>query len=79
MSDSKGCGPHAQIFANDHVRISQCTCGTYHVSFQKKGVTVQLNADEVRALTDGGNIAMRVADAEARGRSLATGNGDSIN
>ena len=79
MSEPSRCGPHTQLVSNENVRISQCPCGTYHVSFAKKGVSIQLGTEEVKALADGMGIALRVADAEARGRSLATGTGSSIN
>ena len=79
MSESSRCGPHTQIAFNDHVRISQCPCGAYHVSFPKKGVSMQLSLEDVRALTEGMGVALRVADAEERGRLLASGTGSTIN
>ena len=80
MSEPSRCGPHTQIAQNDNVRITQCACGAYHVNFLKKGVTVQLGAEDVRALAESTGIALRVADAEARGRALAaTGTGSTIN
>jgi hypothetical protein len=80
MAEKKGsCGPHTQLVSNDNVRISQCPCGAYHVALVRKGVSVQLGAEEVRALSEGFGVALKVADAEARGRLLADGDGSSIN
>jgi hypothetical protein len=75
MSEKEGnrCGPHAQIALNDAIKITQCTCGAYHVSLLKRGVSVQIGVAEVRALAEGMGIAVRVADAEARGLALAQG------
>jgi len=47
----KGCGKHTEIGANDHVRITQCACGTVHLTFLKNGVTVRMNEDGLRQAT----------------------------
>ena len=71
MSEREGrCGPHTTITSNDTVRITQCTCGVYHVNFVKKGVSIQMGIDDVRRLTEGVELAVRVADAETRGKEL---------
>ena len=80
MSEPSRCGPHTQIAHNERVRISQCACGSYHVTFAQKGVTVQLGLEEVRAITDALGVALRVAEAEDRGRAIAaSGTGSTIN
>lgn len=71
MSERR-CGPHTKLVQNDHLRISQCPCGSYHVSFVKRGVSLQLAEAEARALAEGFTVVARVADAEARGRALGT-------
>lgn len=71
MSQKSSCGPHTQLVSNEHLRVSQCPCGTYHVSFLKRGVALQMGEAEVRALGEGMGVVVRVADAEARGRVLA--------
>lgn len=65
------CGTHSYITSNEAIRVTQCPCGTYHVNFLKRGVSVQFAADELRKIADGLGLTMRVADAEARGRALA--------
>jgi hypothetical protein len=64
------CGPQTQLVSNDHVRISQCACGTYHVNFAKRGLSLQMGAAEARALGEAMGIVVRVADAESRGREI---------
>lgn len=72
-STSSKCGPHTQIVANPSVRITQCPCGTYHVTLSRRGLTVQMGRDETRALAEGLGIAMRIEEAEERGRALGPG------
>ena len=80
MSEPSRCGPHAQIAHNERIRISQCACGSYHVTFAQKGVTVQLGLEDVRAITEAMGVALRVAEAEDRGRAIASsGTGSTIN
>lgn len=69
MSERR-CGPHTKLVENDNLRISQCPCGSYHVTFVRRGFTMQMGEPEARALTEGMNVIVRVADAEARGRAL---------
>jgi hypothetical protein len=79
MSEPNRCGPHTQITSSDDVRISQCPCGTYHLNFQRHGVTMQMGAAELRSLAEATGVALRVADAEARGKALAATRGPSTN
>lgn len=71
MSERR-CGPHTKLVENDNLRVSQCPCGSYHVTFVKRGLTMQMGEAEARALTEGLNVVVRVAEAEARGRALGT-------
>lgn len=64
------CGKQTTLVANDQVRIAQCACGTYHVTFNKRGVSLQMGSAEARALGEAMGVVMRVADAEDRGREL---------
>jgi hypothetical protein len=79
MSEQSRCGPHTQISSNEQIRLTQCPCGAYHLNLVKKGVTLQINRDEAKALLEGMTVALRVAEAEDRGRLLAAGNGSTIN
>ncbi len=67
---SKSCGSQTTLVSNDQVRIAQCACGTYHVTFNKRGLSLQMGAAEARALGEAMGIVMRVADAEDRGREI---------
>jgi hypothetical protein len=67
---SKSCGPQTQLVSNDHLRVAQCGCGAYHVTFTKRGLSLQMGAAELRALGEAMGIVIRVADAEARPRAL---------
>ena len=79
MSQSKACGTHTPVASNENVRISQCACGVYHVSFTRKGVSIQLGEAEMRALAETSGIAIRIADAESRGRAIVTDTGRPTN
>jgi hypothetical protein len=80
MSEPSRCGPHTQIAQNDRVRITQCPCGAYHVALAQKGLTVQLGLEDVQALSQAMGVALRVADAEERGKAIAaSGTGSTIN
>lgn len=72
MSESKQskCGPHTTIAVNDTIRVSQCSCGTYHLNFLKRGLSFQLNLEDVQKLSEALNLVARVADAEGRCASL---------
>lgn len=71
MSESKSkCGPHTTIAANEVARVSQCTCGVYHLNLLKRGLSFQLSLEEVRKLSESLGLAVRVADVEGRCASL---------
>jgi hypothetical protein len=78
-SSPSKCGPHAVLTSNAALRITQCRCGTYHVTFVRRGLTMQMGEAELRLLGEGVGTALRVADAEARGRDLAKGSGPPAN
>lgn len=42
---NKPCGPHAEIVRTEAVRITQCPCGTIHVTLSQNGITLQLSPD----------------------------------
>lgn len=43
MSEPKpACGPHTELVKTDGVRVTQCSCGTIHVTLFKNGTTIQL-------------------------------------
>jgi hypothetical protein len=79
MSEPNRCGPHSQIASNEQIRISQCPCGAYHVTFLRKGVSLQLGLADVKGLAEATGVALRVSEAEDRGKLLATGTGSTIN
>jgi hypothetical protein len=55
-------------------------CGAYHVAFLKKGITIQMRREDVRGLLEATGTALRVAEAEDRGKELASrGDGTIIN
>ena len=72
MSEPKQskCGPHTTIASNEAVRLSQCTCGAYHLNLLRRGVSLQVTADELRKVADAVGLAVRVADVEGRCASL---------
>ncbi|MCU0684845.1 MAG: hypothetical protein MUF34_21805 [Polyangiaceae bacterium] len=78
-SSPSKCGQHAVLTSNAALRITQCGCGTYHVTFVRRAMVMQMTEAEVRALAEGLGIALRVADAQARGRALAKGSGPPAN
>jgi hypothetical protein len=69
-SSPSKCGPHTTLTSNAALRVTQCGCGTYHVTLVRRGLTLQMNESDTRALAEGLGVALRVADAEARGRAL---------
>lgn len=75
MSDSSRCGPHSTIASNASARLTQCTCGVYHLQLLKRGVSMQLSADEMRGVADAFGMAVRIADAEDRCAPLAGSSG----
>ena len=47
------CGTHTELASNDAIKITRCTCGTVHVTFNACGVTLRLTDDQYRASTIG--------------------------
>jgi hypothetical protein len=64
----KACGKHSEISSNEHVRITQCTCGTVHVTFIKNGVTLRMNEDGLRQATRSMMLAVDHVDESVRVR-----------
>ena len=48
MSEKSPCGKHVDLVSNGSVRISQCPCGTVHVTLNHSGVTVRMNEETFR-------------------------------
>jgi hypothetical protein len=71
MSEPTRCGPHSTISSNESARLTQCSCGVYHLYLLKRGVSMQLTADEMRGVAEAVGLAMRVAEAEDRCAPLA--------
>ncbi|HEU4409726.1 MAG TPA: hypothetical protein VFS43_31010 [Polyangiaceae bacterium] len=78
-SPTSKCGQHAVLTSNASLRITQCGCGTYHVTFVRRGLTMQMNEADLRTLSEGLGVALRAADAQARGQALAKGSGPPAN
>jgi hypothetical protein len=52
MAD-KACGKHVELASDEHVRITQCPCGTVHLTMIRNGVTLRMNEEAARSLTRG--------------------------
>ena len=70
MSEPSRCGPHSTIATNESARLTQCSCGVYHLHLLKRGLTMQLSADEMKGVAEAVGLAMRVAEAEDRCATL---------
>jgi hypothetical protein len=68
MSEPKSskCGPHTTIASNEAARLTQCTCGAYHLHLARRGLSLQLGLDELRKVSEALGLAVRVADIEGR-------------
>lgn len=42
---NKPCGPHTEIVKTETVRVTQCPCGTIHVTLSQNGITLQMSPD----------------------------------
>lgn len=51
MADKRPCGKHLELVTNDSVKITQCPCGTVHVTFAASGVTLRMNEATMKATT----------------------------
>lgn len=67
MAD-KSCGKHTEIVSNEHVRITQCTCGVVHLTYVKNGVTIRMNEEALRQATRGMLLAVDHVDEVQRVR-----------
>ncbi len=56
------CGPHVELAANPAARVTRCACGTVHVSVERNGVTLKLDAETLRFLANALGAAARVVD-----------------
>jgi hypothetical protein len=63
MSKS-ACGQHTELVSNNAVRVTRCTCGTFHVTLAASGVTVRMNADAFRGVAAGlGKAVEKITEA----------------
>lgn len=44
------CGPHVELTVTPALRITRCPCGTHHVSFRKRGISVSMSEGEYAEL-----------------------------
>jgi len=58
----RACGPHVELVSNPAARITRCACGTVHLSIERNGVTVKLDAESLRHLANAVSAASRVVD-----------------
>jgi hypothetical protein len=58
----KNCGPHTELIANEHTRVTRCACGTVHVHVLSKGLSLQIQDEEFRFLVNSFSAAQRVID-----------------
>jgi hypothetical protein len=47
------CGQHTELVSNAAVRVTRCTCGTIHVTFNASGVTLRMQGDTFRQSVTG--------------------------
>ena len=53
MAQRNGCGKHIELASNESVRVTQCPCGTVHMTLLANGVTVRLPETALKTLTRG--------------------------
>jgi hypothetical protein len=51
MSEKRSCGKHVDLATNGSVKITQCPCGTLHVTLNASGVTVRMTEETFKAAT----------------------------
>lgn len=66
MAQRKACGKHNELASNDSVKITQCGCGSVHLTLLANGITVRLAGDALKNVTRGLMTALdKVEDAES--------------
>lgn len=53
MSSKTACGKHTELASNEAVRITQCPCGTVHVTLAANGITLRLAEGALKNVTRG--------------------------
>jgi hypothetical protein len=53
MAQRNACGKHSELAANEAVRVTQCPCGSVHVTILANGVTVRVQEAGLKAVTRG--------------------------
>ncbi|NUP11257.1 MAG: hypothetical protein HOW73_34865 [Polyangiaceae bacterium] len=51
MAQQKSCGKHTELASNESVRVTQCPCGTVHLTFAANGVTLRLPETALKNVT----------------------------
>jgi hypothetical protein len=64
------CGPHAEIVRTEGIRIGRCPCGTLHVHFTHKGLTVQLSPEHFAEATQAMSLARSLLAGDTAARPL---------
>ena len=58
----KKCGPHLELSSNAAARVMRCGCGTVHVHLHAQGISMRLEPDALRALSNALGAASRLVD-----------------
>jgi len=62
----KPCGAHVELVSSPAARVTRCACGTVHVHLHTHGISMRLDADALRNVSNALTAAVRVIDlAEA--------------
>lgn len=51
MAEKRPCGKHVELASNASVKITQCGCGTVHLTFNASGVTLRMSEEHVKGAT----------------------------
>jgi hypothetical protein len=76
MSSKKSCGPHVELTSNPAVRVTRCACGTLHVHLKASGVSLQLEEEQLRHVSNGLAGAARLLDAAEAAPVVTKSSGD---
>lgn len=53
MAQRNKCGKHVELASNDALRVTQCPCGTVHVTFFANGITMRVPESALKSVTRG--------------------------
>lgn len=51
MAEKRPCGKHVELSSNASVKVTQCGCGTVHITFNASGVTLRMSEENLKAAT----------------------------